>query len=274
MPWRISRTAGSAAPPSCTTKRLARNGPSSLVRPRWQANVEFMSTGVLIAYATKNGQQVAEAIAAVMRRRGSQVTLRPARVARDSVAGFAMGPRRDTEDAWQRSRAQLDKALARYSWPHAHPRRACGEGVRAVTISAAGEYPKSLDATVPRFPGRYLSVTTYRRNGTPVATPVWFVELDGRLLVETDANSGKVKRIRHNPSLRIAVCSASGRLRGTPVPATAELLPEAAIGQAEQLIKRKYRADMVVIGPLRFLQSALHVGRPRTRPVILAITPR
>jgi uncharacterized protein len=48
-----------------------------------------------------------------------------------------------------------------------------------------------------------------------VATPVWFVEADGRLLVETDAGSYKVWRIRRDPRVTIAPCSATGRLRGT-----------------------------------------------------------
>lgn len=129
------------------------------------------------------------------------------------------------------------------------------------------------DAAAPRFRGRYLSITSYRRNGTPVATPVWFAERDGRLLVETDASSGKVKRIRRDPAIRIALCTASGRLRGDQVPATAELLADSEVGGAERLIKRKYRADLVIIAPIRFVQSALRLGRPRTRPVILAITP-
>ena len=110
---------------------------------------------VLMAYATKNGstQQVAEAITAAMRERGAQVTLRPAKTVRESAAGFdlvvlgaplysgrwhrdahrflrhhrgelatvpvavfGMGPRSGTDDAWQRSRAQLDRALAKRGW--------------------------------------------------------------------------------------------------------------------------------------------------------------
>jgi PPOX class probable F420-dependent enzyme len=62
--------------------------------------------------------------------------------------------------------------------------------------------------------GKYLSITSYKQNGTAVATPVWFVDQDGRLLVETDAASGKVKRIRHNPAVLVAACAANGRLRG------------------------------------------------------------
>jgi menaquinone-dependent protoporphyrinogen oxidase len=110
---------------------------------------------VLMAYATKNGstRQVAEAITAALREGGAQVTMLPARAVRESVAGydlvvlgaplysgrwhrdahrflkrhrrelgavpvgvFGMGPRDDTDEAWQRSRAQLDRALARRDW--------------------------------------------------------------------------------------------------------------------------------------------------------------
>ena len=124
------------------------------------------------------------------------------------------------------------------------------------------------------FPGRYLSITSYKRDGTGVATPVWFVQQDGRLLVETDAASGKVKRIKRNPTVRVAACTASGRLRGEQADAVAELLPGAEVASAERIIARKYRIDVMIIKPLRIAQSALHLGRPRTTPVILAITPR
>jgi len=136
------------------------------------------------------------------------------------------------------------------------------------------------DRSVPQvpaarvFPGRYLSITSYKRDGTGVATPVWFVQQDGRLLVETDAASGKVKRIRRSPAVRVAVCTASGRLRGEQADAVAELLPDSEVSSTERLITRKYRIDVMVIKPLRIAQSALHLGRPRTTPVILAITPR
>jgi PPOX class probable F420-dependent enzyme len=125
----------------------------------------------------------------------------------------------------------------------------------------------------PAFHGRYLSITSYRRDGTAVATPVWFVQRDGALLVETDAASGKVKRIRRHPEVRVAVCTASGRLRGQSYPATAEILPDSEVGVAERLISEKYRVDMIIFRPFRFAQAKLHLGRPRTKPAILAITP-
>jgi PPOX class probable F420-dependent enzyme len=106
-----------------------------------------------------------------------------------------------------------------------------------------------------------------------VATPVWFVQRDGRLLVQTDAASGKVKRIRRDPQVRVAICTASGRLRGEQVPAVAEILPGSETGAVEQLIAGKYRFDMLIFRPIRFIQAKLHLGRPRTTMVILRITP-
>jgi uncharacterized protein len=125
----------------------------------------------------------------------------------------------------------------------------------------------------PAFPGKYLSLTSFRRDGTGGATPVWFVEAGGRLLVETDAASYKVRRIRRDPRVTIAPCTATGRLRGTPVPARAELLPDTEVARVERLMARKYRVDLLFIKPFRALQRALHRNRPRETPVILELTP-
>jgi uncharacterized protein len=125
----------------------------------------------------------------------------------------------------------------------------------------------------PVFTGKYLSITSFRRDGTGVATPVWFVQVGGRLLVHTDANSYKVKRIRRSPEVTVAPCTATGRLLADPVRARAELLPDAELSRVERLMARKYRIDLVFIKPIRFLQAALRPGRPNAKPVILAITP-
>jgi len=137
-------------------------------------------------------------------------------------------------------------------------------------IAEAEAYPAPSQAA-HLFTGRYLSLTTYRRDGRPVATPVWFVQAEGRLLVVTDGNSGKVKRIRNNPAVRVALCTASGRIRSRLMSGTAEVQTE--VTAAEQLIARKYWLDLIVIRPLRAIQAALHPSRPRPRSVVLAITP-
>jgi len=120
--------------------------------------------------------------------------------------------------------------------------------------------------------GKYASLTTYRRDGSPVATPVWFVIDGDRVLVQTDAHAGKVKRIRRNPVVTMATCTATGRLRGSAVPGRAEVLPPAARERAEQLMAAKYRADIRIVSAFWAIQKALGVGRKRTTPVIIAIT--
>ncbi len=143
----------------------------------------------------------------------------------------------------------------------------------AMEEAVSAGVPRRQPAAALMFRGRYLSITSYKRDGTSIATPVWFVQQDGRLVVETDAASGKVKRIRRHPAVLVAVCSATGRLRGPQVPATAEILPDSEVSVIRPLIRRKYRADMVIFRPLRFVQATLHVGPRETKPVILAITP-
>ena len=123
------------------------------------------------------------------------------------------------------------------------------------------------------FPGKYLSLTSFKRDGTGVATPVWFVIDDGRLLVKTGRESFKVKRIRRNPAVLIAPCSASGRLRSEPVPAQAQILPPGEPDHAGRLMARKYRVDRVLILPIYRALQRLRGARAETAEVVLAITP-
>ena len=67
--------------------------------------------------------------------------------------------------------------------------------------------------TEPFTSTKNLLLTTFRKDGTPVATPVWFVIHDGELHTTTLENAGKVKRIRNNPRVTVAACT----VRGTPI---------------------------------------------------------
>lgn len=88
---------------------------------------------------------------------------------------------------------------------------------------------------------RYISLTTFRRDGTPVATPVWLVRDGDRLAVWTNATAGKVKRIRREPSVTVAPCTVRGRLLGEPVPARARALPPDDTARIIAAIRKKYR---------------------------------
>jgi uncharacterized protein len=127
---------------------------------------------------------------------------------------------------------------------------------------------------MPRFNGKYLRLTTFRRDGTPVATPVWFVQEGDRLLVSTGGDSGKVKRIRNNASVTVAEASAAGRAKTLPIPARAEVLADADMAHVDELMARKYRLDRIFILPVyNFVQRLRHRGRRSGEEVVLAITP-
>lgn len=122
--------------------------------------------------------------------------------------------------------------------------------------------------------GKYMSLTSFKRDGAGVATPVWFVEENGRLFVKTDGDSHKVRRIARNPSVRVAECTASGRLRGEPIDARAEILPEGEARRVDELMAHKYRLDRIFILPIYRAVQRIRGRAPRgAEAVILAITP-
>lgn len=88
---------------------------------------------------------------------------------------------------------------------------------------------------------QYLNIETFRKSGLGVKTPVWFVQDGETLFVRTIANSGKVKRIRHNGQVNIAPCKADGTLLGDWVPATAREVVDVTTDQkVDHLLDKKY----------------------------------
>jgi PPOX class probable F420-dependent enzyme len=74
---------------------------------------------------------------------------------------------------------------------------------------------------------KYVLLTTYRRDGTPVGTPVWSVPLDeGKFGFWTSSGSGKAKRLAHTARVTVQPSDARGRVKkGTePVEATAQVV--------------------------------------------------
>jgi uncharacterized protein len=87
---------------------------------------------------------------------------------------------------------------------------------------------------------KYISLATFRKNGTPVRTPVWFGEENGKLYVMSRSDSGKCKRIRNNPGAQIAPCTIRGRITGPEFAAQARILPAEDASLARQSVRRKY----------------------------------
>ena len=88
---------------------------------------------------------------------------------------------------------------------------------------------------------RYISLTTFRRDGSAASTPVWVVSDDSaRLFVWTHANTWKVKRIRRDPRVLIAPCDYRGRELGSRIEARARILGPEAEQLVVGLLRRKY----------------------------------
>ncbi|WP_371554524.1 PPOX class F420-dependent oxidoreductase [Streptomyces longwoodensis] len=115
--------------------------------------------------------------------------------------------------------------------------------------------------------GKYLLLTSYRKNGTAVATPVWVVRDGDALGVWTTADSWKVKRIRARPDVLVGPCDLRGHPTGDQLPATAEIVDAATVGRYRQLIARKYG----LTGRLTLLGSRLRRGLDGT--VGIRVTP-
>ena len=87
---------------------------------------------------------------------------------------------------------------------------------------------------------QYILLSTFRRDGTVVSSPVWAASESGQLFVWTETDSYKVKRIRRNPEVMVQPCTHGGSPRGVAVRGCAELLNDAGTAHVRILLAHKY----------------------------------
>ena len=88
---------------------------------------------------------------------------------------------------------------------------------------------------------KYMTLTTFRKTGEAVVTPVWFAESKGVIYVGTGISSGKIKRIRHTERVTLAACTMSGKVTGTEIEGRARILSEPEeIMAAKAAMSKKY----------------------------------
>jgi PPOX class probable F420-dependent enzyme len=87
---------------------------------------------------------------------------------------------------------------------------------------------------------QYVALTTYRRDGTPVTTPVWAAPEGESLYLFTNATAGKVKRLRNSSRAVIAPCTATGTITGAQLPAEAFNLASDQMPKVWRLLVKKY----------------------------------
>ena len=120
---------------------------------------------------------------------------------------------------------------------------------------------------------KYLNLETFKKSGEGVRTPVWFAadpsvrldSSDAKLFVYTIGVSGKVKRIRNNPRVRIAPSTASGKLLGDWVDARAEIVTGEEAARGMDLLNKKYFPWKQLLGFFAFFS--------RRERIVFAIRP-
>lgn len=113
---------------------------------------------------------------------------------------------------------------------------------------------------------QYISLRTFRKNGTAVDTPVWAVEEDGKSYVWTQADSWKVKRIRNNSAVQIAVCDMKGTVEGEWMDAQAAVDDDPAEEQKmRKRLSKKYGLMYILFG---VVGNVLRRGKQSTVIVI------
>jgi uncharacterized protein len=86
----------------------------------------------------------------------------------------------------------------------------------------------------------YALVTTYRRDGRAVPTPVWVVRDGDALAIWTARETGKVKRVRRDGTVLVGPCDLRGRLTGEQVPGQASIMDAEGTARVRALLRRKY----------------------------------
>lgn len=121
----------------------------------------------------------------------------------------------------------------------------------------------------------FVSLTTFRRSGEGVSTPVWVALADDALVVTTSGRSGKVKRIRNDDRVELQACDRRGLVKTdtATVGATAEIVatrrPDRLAERLSSPLAEKYGAQYRL---LRVLERLMRLGRASER-VILRIRP-
>jgi len=89
---------------------------------------------------------------------------------------------------------------------------------------------------------RHMSLATFRANGEPVPTPIWFAEVSGRLYVRTASHFKKLERIERDAAVTVAPCTESGEVTGPAVAAQARILApgDPVVAVAEAALEAKY----------------------------------
>ena len=115
---------------------------------------------------------------------------------------------------------------------------------------------------------RFVSLTTFKRNGEGVSAPMWIGRDGADLFVWTAADSWKVKRVRNNPRVQLAPSSRFGKVRDgvVPVDGIAEVLTHpATVNRLQSEIRSKYGLEYYLV---RLIERIAAGGRNKPRVIL------
>lgn len=118
---------------------------------------------------------------------------------------------------------------------------------------------------------RYISLTTYKRDGSGVATPVWIARADDTYLFTTGDKAWKTRRLLHNPRVTVQVSDLRGRVASgaTTYTGTGAVKPEPeAVATAERAIAQKYGWQFQATRLVDRIKTALRIG---TKQEVVAV---
>ena len=107
---------------------------------------------------------------------------------------------------------------------------------------------------------KYVLLTTFTKDGRPKPTPIWAAPDGDRLLVITEKDAWKVKRIRNTPRVTLAVCDMKGNVKSEAVDAVATILDPSQTEKVYQAIGKRYG----IVGKVFNMFSKLRGGDKRT----------
>jgi PPOX class probable F420-dependent enzyme len=112
---------------------------------------------------------------------------------------------------------------------------------------------------------KYINIETYRKNGLGVRTPIWFIIHQGLIYFRSDEKSGKVKRLRNNPHVKIAPCDIRGNVKGEWFDGKIYFANSAETSIAYSMINKKYGMKTTLIRIFNKFRG--------TKPLVIAIVP-
>ncbi|MGI9163035.1 MAG: PPOX class F420-dependent oxidoreductase [Mycobacterium sp.] len=116
---------------------------------------------------------------------------------------------------------------------------------------------------------QFVALTTFKRNGDGISTPMWIGRDGADLFMWTAEDSWKVKRVRNNPRVLLAPSGRFGKVRDgvLPVEGTAEVLTDPdTVERLRRVIQRKYGLGYWIITTVEMIAA-----RGRKKRVVLRI---